>query len=138
MDETKALAQGLGVADRVEWLGPRNDVPQLMKAASILIMPTHTEGHSRSLLEAMALAKPVATTPVGGNIDMIAPNLTGLFFDVEDHDALADCVLCFASNPDAAGKMGRHAQRYVSESFNPDKQIENGLKFFKRIAHKKS
>jgi glycosyltransferase involved in cell wall biosynthesis len=108
--ETKNLAYTLGVADRVEWLGMRHDIPQLMKQSTIVILPSHTEGMPRSLLEAMALSRPVAATPVGGIMDLIIHNISGMFFDVEDEKGLAQCVRYYLSYPDEMERITRNAK----------------------------
>ncbi|MGA2265623.1 MAG: glycosyltransferase family 4 protein [Phycisphaerae bacterium] len=132
--DTQALAQKLGVADRVAWLGLRHDLPQVMRVATAVVIPTHTEGHPRVLLEAMALAKPIAATPVGGIMDMIAPNLTGLFFDPDDAAGLADCVDRFARDADGARRMGLTAQDYIRRSFTPRQQIDHAMDILRRVA----
>lgn len=134
LDETKRLMERLGVAQRVEWLGLRRDVPQVMKAATVVVLPTHSEGHPRSVLEAMSLGKPLATTPVGGILDMILPEVTGLFFEVEDDEGLACCVERFVRDPEAAARMGCQAQDYVRRSFRVEDQIRKALEVFRRIA----
>ncbi len=134
LDQTKALAEQIGVSGSVEWLGLRHDIPQLMKASTIVILPSHTEGHPRVTLEAMALAKPLAATPAGGIMDMITPEMTGLYFDVDDEQGLAMCIDRFVNNPEAAERMGRLAQEYIRLSFTPNQQTEKALEFFRKVA----
>ena len=122
--QIRDLTDRLGVADRVCWLGARGDIPQLMAAATIVAVPTHTEGHPRIVLEAMSLAKPLAATPAGGIADMILPGVTGLYFDPDDAAGLARCVDRFASDPAAAERMGRQGRQYVRESFTLAGQTE--------------
>jgi glycosyltransferase involved in cell wall biosynthesis len=134
LSDTRALVEKLGVSNRVCWLGLRHDVPQVMRAATMVVLPTHTEGHPRVLLEAMALGKPVAATPVGGIMDMIAPNLTGLFFDPEDPAGLAACVDCFVRDAEGARRMGLTAQDYMRRSFAPRQQIDRAMDILRRLA----
>ncbi len=133
VEKTQALAERIGVADRVEWLGLRGDVPQLMKAATIVIFPSHTEGHPRVTLEAMALEKPFASTPVGGLLDMVLPEVTGLLFDVDDEEGLARCVDRFVHDPQAAQRMAKAGQDYVRACFTPAKQIETAMSIFEKV-----
>jgi len=134
LDRTRALANRLGVADRIEWMGRRDDMPQVMKAATVVVFPSHTEGQGRVLLEAMSLAKPVAATPAGGILDMVCENVTGSFFDVDDARGLAECVDHFARAPDFAVRVGRQAQEYMRLSFKPDQQVATALKVFRSVA----
>ncbi|MBN2446898.1 MAG: glycosyltransferase family 4 protein [Phycisphaerae bacterium] len=138
LQQTKALADSLGVADRVEWLGLRHDMPQVMKAATIIVLPTHSEGHPRSVVESMALAKPMAATPVGGVLDMILPEVTGLLFDVEDDEGLAECVGRFVNDPEAAAEMGRRAQDYIRRSFRIEDQINRALTIVNRVSREQA
>jgi len=128
-----SLAKELGVAGRVAVLGQREDIPQLLAAATTVVLPTHTEGHPRALLEAFALAKPVAATPVGGIQDMIVPGLTGLFFDVEDAEGCAACIEALVRDPIGAKRIGRNAQEYVRLAFTPEQQTQQALAIFRRI-----
>ena len=82
VERTKQLANDLGVAERVEWLGLRSDIPRLMSAATMVLLPSHTEGLGRVLLEAMVLGKPVAATPAGGICDLILLGVTGQLFEI--------------------------------------------------------
>ncbi|NLF33080.1 MAG: glycosyltransferase family 4 protein, partial [Planctomycetes bacterium] len=134
VDEVRALAASLGVSDRVEWLGLRHDVPQLMNAATVVTLPSHTEGHPRVILEAMSLGRPVAATPVGGIQDMIMPEVTGLLFEVDDAEGLARCIRRFTDSPADAERMGRQAQDYIRRCFRLEQQTEKALAFLRQAA----
>ncbi|MBN1512508.1 MAG: glycosyltransferase family 4 protein [Phycisphaerae bacterium] len=134
LEECRRLAENLDVAHRVEWLGLRRDMPQVMQAATVVVLPTHSEGHPRSVLEAMSLAKPLAATPVGGILDMILPEVTGLFFDVDDDAGLAECVERFTRDPVAAERMGRQAQDYIRRRFQVEDQLQRVLKLLTRMS----
>lgn len=129
--QLRTLAHRLGVAHRVEWLGRRGDVPQVMRAASVVVLPTHTEGHPLVILEAMSLGKPIAACPSGGVLDMVCNNVTGQLFDVDDARGLADCVLRYVNNPAWAERIGLQAQDYVQQSFRPEQQVQAALRVFK-------
>jgi glycosyltransferase involved in cell wall biosynthesis len=133
LSDTQVLAERLGVSDRVVWLGLRHDLPQVMRAATVVVLPTHTEGHPRVLLEAMALGRPVAATPVGGIMDMIRPDLTGLYFDPEDAAGLAACVDRFVRDIQGARRMGLAAQEYVRKSFAPPRQMRRAMDILQEV-----
>src|SRR6185503_10033840 len=61
------LAKDLKIDDKVKFLGFREDIPQILAAIDIFVLPSTMEGISLTLLEAMAAGKPVVTTFVGGN-----------------------------------------------------------------------
>ena len=136
VNDVRDLARRLGVADRVEWLGLRRDVPQVMKAATVVILPSRSEGHPRVILEAMALAKPIVATPVGGITDMIFQNVTGWLHEVEDEEGLAECVSRIVRDPTGAEKVGKQAQEYCRLSFTPAQQVQRALEVFQMCASK--
>ena len=132
--ECDALADRLGVADRVEWLGLRSDIPQVIKAASMVVLPSWSEGHPRVSLEAMALERPFVATPVGGVLDMVLPGVTGMLFEVEDPAGMAEQVCRLADDPQLAKRIVAQARQYVEQNFMPDQQIERILAIFEQIS----
>ncbi|MBL8862401.1 MAG: glycosyltransferase [Planctomycetes bacterium] len=72
-----ARAGELGLSARVRFLGFRADVPRLLAAADLLVLPSRWEGMPYAVLEAMAAGKPVVATPVDGAIDLVLPALSG-------------------------------------------------------------
>ncbi len=131
--ELRDLTDRLGVAERVHLLGWRDDMPQLIAASDICILPSHTEGLSRAVLEAMVLGKPVAVTPVGGMCDVIRDGQTGLLFDVEDDAALAACIRRFASDPAEARRIASAGQALVCRKFDPQRVTDEIESVYARI-----
>lgn len=123
-------AKAAGVAERVGMLGQRDDVPQILKKSSIFLFPTHTEGHPRAILEAMAMAKPIAACPSGGVADMIFQEMTGLLFDINDSEGLAACVNRFVDNPQEANRMGQLGMEFVQRAFTPTFHTQKSLELF--------
>jgi sugar transferase (PEP-CTERM/EpsH1 system associated) len=77
----EALARELGIAERVVFTGMRADVPQLLQAMDIFVLPSLNEGISNTLLEAMASGVPVVANRVGGNPELIDDRVTGFLVD---------------------------------------------------------
>src|SRR5690606_33596006 len=67
----QALARRLGVAHAIFFLGHRRDVPALLKAATLSVLPSYSEGLSNALIESMAAGVPVVSTRVGGTPELI-------------------------------------------------------------------
>ncbi|MFW5690739.1 MAG: glycosyltransferase family 4 protein, partial [Planctomycetota bacterium] len=124
VDRVNRVAVEEGVEDRVEWLGLRRDLPQVMKAATAVVLPTHSEGHPRVSLEAFALRRPFISTPVGGVLDMVLPGVTGLLFDVHDATGLARCVDRICRDEALRDRVVDNAEAYVREEFTPSQQID--------------
>ena len=116
--ELKGLAQHFGMADNIMWLGERPDVEEMLSACDIFVLPSHQEGFSNALLEAMAARLPAVATAVGGNIDAVADNETGLLVPVRDPRALAAAILRLAQNPDLRRSFGDAARRRVEQRFS--------------------
>lgn len=130
---TRDLAETLGVADRVEWLGLRSDIPQLMKAATVVVLPTYTEGMPRAVLEAMALGRPVVATPVGGILDLILHGITGLNHDIEDDFGMAECIMRLADAPDQADAIGARGRELMQMNFRVEDHTQKLLELFQRL-----
>ncbi len=94
--ELRALSEQLGVADRVRFLGHRDDVPSLMAYADVFVLPSLSEGMPLSLLEAMAAGTPVVASNIPGINEVIDDQRTGLLVAPQDPDALANAIrACF-------------------------------------------
>jgi glycosyltransferase involved in cell wall biosynthesis len=78
---------------------PNADLPRLLAGQEILLFPTHSEGFSLALIEAMACGLVPVTTPVGGTQEVVRPGETGLLVPVGDVSAIVDAVRALAQDP---------------------------------------
>jgi len=85
----EAEAERLGVADRVRFLGRREDVPQLLAACDVFALPSLYEGSSLAVLEAMAAGIPIVSSAIGGTDELIDDGRSGLLVPPGDAKALA-------------------------------------------------
>jgi glycosyltransferase involved in cell wall biosynthesis len=83
----------------------------------VFVLPSHAEGMSNALLEAMAAARPVIATAVGGNREVIDAS-SGVLVPVGDVDALAGAMLALLGDAARARRLGEAARRRVTESFS--------------------
>jgi glycosyltransferase involved in cell wall biosynthesis len=111
--ELQEQAVRLGVADSVRFLGHRSDVPELLAAADIFVCPSLCEGGCASTLEAMAVGKPVVSTPVGLACDFLVESGSGLVVPAQSPKALADGLSQLLEQPDRWSEMGLHAREVV-------------------------
>jgi L-malate glycosyltransferase len=110
-----------GLGDRVSWLGERDDVPELMRALDILLLPSHEEPFGRSLIEAMALGVPVLATSVGGPGEIIEDGREGYLLPPLEPQAWAGAIRALAQEPALAAEMGRAGRRRVEQAFTVER-----------------
>jgi glycosyltransferase involved in cell wall biosynthesis len=108
-DEIKALAEQLGISDKVRFLGYRRDIPVLLKASTALLLPSEREGLPRSILESLCLGTPVISTRIRGVEDLLANN-SGLMTEVGDVSAMTKAMAWTLDNPLDAIAMGQRGQ----------------------------
>lgn len=122
--EAQAEALGLG-AGRLHFLGVRRDVPDLMRAADGYLMSSAWEGLPMVLLEAAASGLPAAATAVGGNREVVEPEVNGLLVPPRDPDALAAAMRRVMAMPAAERTAWSDAgRRRVRDSFDIDRIVE--------------
>jgi starch synthase (maltosyl-transferring) len=111
------------LAGRIHWLGPRDDVPRLLKTADVLVLASLWEGMPNVILEAMAASRPVVATAVEGTEDLVIAGETGWLAQPGDPPALALALLEAAHNPHACQKFGRAGRDRVECLFSLDATV---------------
>jgi sugar transferase (PEP-CTERM/EpsH1 system associated) len=119
----EALADSLGVADRVHWAGHRRDVPRLLPAFDLFIQPSVHEGLPNTVLEAMAAGLPVVATAVGGTPEVVLDGIIGLLVPPRDPQALAEAITRLLGVPDLRRKMGRAGRERVERHFSIEETV---------------
>jgi glycosyltransferase involved in cell wall biosynthesis len=130
-----ALAQSLGVAQRVRFLGriAHDALPALYSAADIMLLPSSAEGWANVLLESMACGTPVVATRVGGSDEVVTDPAAGVLMRERSVAALAEGVRqILAAPPDRA------ATRLYAEKFDWQSTTDGQLALFSEVlaAHK--
>lgn len=120
-DSIRKRIDRLSLAGRVHLLGPRDDVPRLLKKANVFTLPSRTEGLPNALLEAMAAGCPIVATAVPGCRDLIEHEQTGLLVPYADTGALAGAVLRLLTDPSLAQRLGRNASALVERSWSAER-----------------
>ena len=118
------LVEQLEISENVYFLGWRNDVPAIMSHSDIVVLPTYTEGFGHAILEAMLLRRPAVATPVGGVKDLIQHGQTGLFFPVDDDEALARHLVRLTTDSQFVAKLTENGYKTATEKFNPELHTE--------------
>ena len=119
----RLLAARLGVGDRVTFTGVRADVPDVLAAATMSVLPSHSEGLSNAILESMAAGLPVVAADVGGNAEAVEDGVTGLLVPPRDPAALAAAMERMLETPALTARLGRAARHRVIERFGLERLV---------------
>ena len=101
----------------VTFTGRRDDVPAVTAALDVAVLPSYREAQGLSILEAMALSRPVVASAVGGIPEMIEHGRTGLLVPPRDPDALADSIIRLLTDHPYADTIGRAGRELVHDRF---------------------
>jgi glycosyltransferase involved in cell wall biosynthesis len=119
-ERLERLAAGSGV----ELLGVRENVAELMAAADAVALTSEAEALPMSVLEAMAAARPVIVTDIGGTAEAVVQGETGVLVPAGDADGAAGALLELASDPDRARRMGEAGRARQRELFDGERMVE--------------
>jgi glycosyltransferase involved in cell wall biosynthesis len=111
-------AARLGIGDRVRFTGFRSDIPALLAASTVSVLPSLSEGLSNTVLESMAAGVPVVTTRVGGTPEAVTDGETGLLVVPKDPGALARAIGRVLDDPALARSLGENARRRIERHFS--------------------
>ena len=118
LHQLKDQVQRLGIDHRIHFLGFRSDIPSIMKGLDLLVLPSLIEGFGRVLIEAMAMAKPVVATQVGGPEEVVVNYETGFIVPPGDLEALYKSMASLTEKPDMARVMGIKGRERVEKHFS--------------------
>jgi glycosyltransferase involved in cell wall biosynthesis len=128
--ESAALRHGLG--DRFRLLGWRRDVPQLLKAADVLVLTSRWEGLPRVLPQAMAAGIPAVATAVDGSPEAIEDGINGFLVQPGDVEGMAERILRLLGDPLLRDRMGREGQKRVGE-FDIDLMVRQQEELYEEL-----
>jgi glycosyltransferase involved in cell wall biosynthesis len=122
-----------GVAERVRFLGERQDVPDVLAATDLMLMPFWREGFGRVGIEAMALGVPVAAAAVGGPLDIVRQGVDGLLLPPRDPAAWIPELSSLLGNRSRLREMGERGRERARE-FSLQSQSEAVLDLYRELA----
>ena len=120
----EALAQSLGIAKVVRFLGTRRDVPEVLSLLDVLVLTSHSEANPLCLLEAMASEKPVVATRVGSVSETVLDGQTGYLVAPGDCSAMAGRVLELLRDRDRAATIGRTGREQVIAHWSVARMVQ--------------
>lgn len=114
----------VGVKDRVIFAGQRGNIPQLLAASDLFILPTLTDALPTVLAEAMAARLPIVASSVGGVPEMVIDGQNGILVNPSDPQALSGACVSLLSNSEKRNMFGASGWQIVNNKFNSEGQVE--------------
>jgi glycosyltransferase involved in cell wall biosynthesis len=127
-----------GYAGRIEFLGYRDDMPDVLAAADIAVLTSFKEGMPRAVLEAMAMGLPVVGTRVSGTKEAIRDGENGFLVGSGDTDALANALETLIDDPVLRSTMGASGRRVALTEFDEAPIAEALAKLYRHRLHSQS
>ena len=131
--ELRRLASALGIADRVHWLGWRNDAADLMAAFDILLAPSLWEGFGLVLLEAMSRRVPVIASRVSAIPEVVLHGETGILIEPRDVDALAKAIARLLNDRALCKYMGLLGATRLEEHFSIARMVAGTMAVYEQV-----
>lgn len=130
----RAQAERLGIAGSLRLLGHREDVPEILAASDVCVLPSAgNEGIPQAVIQYLAVGRPVVATPVGGVPEVIEEGRTGLLVRPGDAAGLAESVGWFLRHPQEARQMAEAGRRLACERFDADRVAERTLTIYEEL-----
>jgi glycosyltransferase involved in cell wall biosynthesis len=129
----RELVSGLGVADRVRFLGWRTDVDELLASWDLLVVPSLEEGFGLSALEAMAAARPVVASRAGGLSEIVVDGVTGRLVPSGDTDALVRSIAELAKDRRRMALMGNEGWERARTHFSVELMAQRATELYDRL-----
>lgn len=114
----QTLSHDLGISDHIQWMGSLTDLTDVYRSADIAILPSHEEGFSNAILEAMAYQLPTVATNVGGNAEAIVDGSGGIIVPLQKPQELSRAISKLANTPKLRVAYGHFARSRVVNEFN--------------------
>ena len=121
--ELENRARGLGVEERITFLGRREDMPALLATCDLVVLPSLYEGLPLSLIEAMAARRPIVATDIGGTRELIDHGQTGLLVPPQDAEALAEAIRGLVVDPALSRRLGSAGRDRAIADFSSEAMV---------------
>jgi sugar transferase (PEP-CTERM/EpsH1 system associated) len=126
-------------AESLGWFpGERADIPELMRAMDLFVLPSLGEGISNTILEAMSTGLPVIATRVGGNVELVREGVTGTLIPPEAPADLMAAILNYYEHPELITSHGAAAREKIQTSFSMEAMTNGYLRVYDKVLCRQS
>src|SRR3569832_714799 len=130
--QAQTLLEQAGVT-ALAWLsGAREDVPELMRAMDVFVLPSLAEGISNTILEAMASGLPVVATRVGGNGELVVEGTTGMLVPAAQPGILAEALAIYIDDEALRRRHGASGRARVEREFSMEAMVARYVEVYQR------
>jgi len=127
------LHSELGLGDRFRLRGSVDDVAAFLRTVEIAVLPSHSEGMSNALLEAMSAGRAVIATDVGANANLVEHDKSGLIVPPGDESAIVDAIGVYLAKPLRAAAFGAAARTRIEKNYSRDAMIQRFEEFYQKV-----
>ena len=136
-NDLEAHAESIGVSGLTKFTGPRTDIPEILRAFDIFVLPSLWEGLPLALLEAMASGLPVIATDVGGIPEVVIDRETGLLIQPSNSQAIADAVLLLYNDRNLRIRLANAGSAFVYAQFSAQTLVKEMETVYKHLLAQK-
>lgn len=136
-DALRRQADEMGLGKHVVFTGIRHDIPEILARTTVFVLSSKWEGLPLSAIEALAAARPVVVTDVGGVAELVEDRRTGLVVPPDDPAALAQGLLTLLTDPAFAEELGLCGRRRVQRRFSTERFVRQYEALYERLASRK-
>jgi glycosyltransferase involved in cell wall biosynthesis len=118
---------------RIVWLGARDDMPEVISAANIVVLPSYGEGVPKALIEAAACGRAIVTSDVPGCRDICQDGVNGLLTTPGDADELERAIRRLAGDAPLRQRMGAAGRLIAEDGFSIERVVSETLALYERV-----
>jgi L-malate glycosyltransferase len=127
----------MGLEKEILFTGFRKDIPSILAAIDLFVLPSHLEGLCTSLMDAMAMKKPVVATRTGGIPEVVEDGVTGLLVPPRDPGALAEAIVAMMLDPGIRSRMSEAGLARVRERFSVGSMVDGTEEIYFSVLDRK-
>lgn len=117
----------------IEWWGHRDDMPQVLSSAHVVVLPSYYEGFPKVLLEACACGKPVVATAIPGCEAIVRRGENGFLVPAKDPEALAEAIKVLLENPVLRARMGKRGREIAERDFSAEEMARQTMAVYREL-----